>query len=255
MSTEPASPADESLAIYDAVQPANQPATASSGPAPASRQALASERSLTDKPPSMGVTMGLLAVLVVASLVLLVAGLALVQDPTAPEGVPMVAISLGGSLLVWHLRALITGSGRRTALIGPWAWMDLVVVAAFGVTLGFSLFDLLTGVGDAPRIALLVGGVVGILAALVTYVRDADIRERILNAPLPAPAEPEPEPEPEPVVFFDPTGEADSLRPRGTWPLPRRGSRADASLWDEPLHEEPDFDEGPPTLSARRGLI
>ena len=77
MSTEPASPADESLAIYDAVQPANQPATASSGPAPASRQALASERSLTDKPPSMGVTMGLLAVLVVASLVLLVAALAL----------------------------------------------------------------------------------------------------------------------------------------------------------------------------------
>lgn len=200
----------------------------------------------------MGVTMVLLAVLLVGSLVLVVAGLAMGQAETS-KTVPVVAISMGGSLLAWHIRSLISGSGRRTAQVSRWPWVGLMVVAAFGAVTGFALFDLLTGVRTAARIALLVGGVVGLIAGVVAYIRDSDLQERARNAPLPAP-EPAPEPapgleaEPVPRVFFDPTGEPDALRPRGVWPLPKRGSAADASLWEEPI-----FDDEAPPRRARRG--
>ncbi|MGL5247011.1 MAG: hypothetical protein ACRC8U_02320, partial [Brooklawnia sp.] len=121
-------------------------------------------------------------------------------------------------------------------------------VAAFGATLGFALFDLLTGVRSAARVALVSAGTVGMLAGVMAFVRDADIREQARTAP-PAQAQPEPEPEPEPAVYFDPSDQADSLRPRGTWPLPRRGTTADASLWEEPAPEEP-----APARRARRGV-
>ena len=158
------------------------------------------------------------------------------------------AFLVSGSLLAWHVRAVIAGSGRRTAMISPWPWIGLVVVAAFGATLGFALFDLLTGVRSAARVALVSAGTVGMLAGVMAFVRDADIREQARTAP-PAQAQPEPEPEPEPAVYFDPSDQADSLRPRGTWPLPRRGTTADASLWEESAPEEPE-----PPRRARRGI-
>ena len=133
-------------------------------------------------------------------------------------------------------------------MISPWPWIGLVVVAAFGATLGFALFDLLTGVRSAARVALVSAGTVGMLAGVMAFVRDADIREQARTAP-PAQAQPEPEPEPEPAVYFDPSDQADSLRPRGTWPLPRRGTTADASLWEESAPEEPE-----PPRRARRGI-
>lgn len=198
------------------------------------------------RPASKGLTLGLLAVLLVASLVLLVAGLAMVTGQESLAVVPLVAISLGGSLLIWHVRALLAGSGRRTARISPWPWVGLVVVSAFGLTLGFSLFDLLTGVRSAARIALLVAGVVGLMAGLVAFVRDADINERAAEE---APPPPIAVVEPEPVVFFDPTG-SDQLHARGTGPMPKRGSAADASLWDAP---QADFEPDEPPRRARRG--
>lgn len=205
------------------------------------------------RPPSLGVTIGLLVTLLVSSLVMLVAGLSLFARLDAASAVTWTSIAIGGSLLIWHLWALISGSGRKTAMISRWPWIDLVVIAAFGVATGFALFDTLTGVRSAPRIAMLAAGLVGLIAALVAFVRDTDLRDRGLltvSRPKPAaPPAPQPETEPEPdEVFFDPTGESDELRPRGTWPQPRRGTAADASLWDEPEFEEPE----PPRRAARR---
>lgn len=193
------------------------------------------------RPASMIATVVLLAVLLICSLVLLVGGLALAFEQDAAQAVNIVLIALGGSLLIWHIRALLFGSGRRTAQISPWPWVGLVVVAAFGATMGFALFDLLTSVRSAARIALLVAGIVGMGTAMVAFVRDADIRERGLQLPAPVPVlEPEPAPDDEPEpVFLDPSGE-DQLRPRGVWPQPKRGSAADASLWSAP-----DFEEAP----------
>ncbi len=239
-------PSRDEVARYDSVQESRPAAETSLGrpDRPASKTA---GGGATQRPPAMGVTVALIAVLMVASLVVLVAGLAMV-DRELPHYVPVIAITIGGSLLAWHVRAVIAGSGRRTAMISPWPWIGLVVVAAFGATLGFALFDLLTGVRSAARVALVSAGTVGMLAGVMAFVRDADIREQARTAP-PAQAQPEPEPEPEPAVYFDPSDQADSLRPRGTWPLPRRGTTADASLWEEPAPEEP-----APARRARRGV-
>ena len=239
-------PSRDEVARYDSVQDSRPAAETSLGrpDRPASK---AAGGGAIQYPPALGVTVALIAVLMVASLVVLVAGLAMV-DRELPRYVPVIAITIGGSLLAWHVRAVIAGSGRRTAMISPWPWIGLVVVAAFGATLGFALFDLLTGVRSAARVALVSAGTVGMLAGVMAFVRDADIREQARTAP-PAQAQPEPEPEPEPAVYFDPSDQADSLRPRGTWPLPRRGTTADASLWEEPAPEEP-----APARRARRGV-
>ena len=239
-------PSRDEVARYDSVQESRPAAETSLGrpDRPASK---AAGGGAIQYPPALGVTVALIAVLMVASLVVLVAGLAMV-DRELPRYVPVIAITIGGSLLAWHVRAVIAGSGRRTAMISPWPWIGLVVVAAFGATLGFALFDLLTGVRSAARVALVSAGTVGMLAGVMAFVRDADIREQARTAP-PAQAQPEPEPEPEPAVYFDPSDQADSLRPRGTWPLPRRGTTADASLWEESAPEEPE-----PPRRARRGI-
>ena len=239
-------PSRDEVARYDSVQDSRPAAETSLGrpDRPASK---AAGGGAIQYPPALGVTVALIAVLMVASLVVLVAGLAMV-DRELPHYVPVIAITIGGSLLAWHVRAVIAGSGRRTAMISPWPWIGLVVVAAFGATLGFALFDLLTGVRSAARVALVSAGTVGMLAGVMAFVRDADIREQARTAP-PAQAQPEPEPEPEPAVYFDPSDQADSLRPRGTWPLPRRGTTADASLWEESAPEEPE-----PPRRARRGI-
>lgn len=241
-------PSRDEVARYDSVQDSRPAAETSLGRAdrPASK---AAGGGAIQHPPAMGVTVALIAVLMVASLVVLVAGLAMV-DRELPHYVPVIAITIGGSLLAWHVRAVVVGSGRRTAMISPWPWIGLVVVAAFGATLGFALFDLLTGVRSAARVALVSAGTVGMLAGVMAFVRDADIREQAKAAP-PAQAQPdpEPEPEPEPAVYFDPSDQTDSLRARGTWPLPRRGTTADASLWEEPAPEEP-----APARRARRGV-
>lgn len=239
-------PSHDEVARYDSVQDSRPAAETSLGrpDRPASK---AAGGGAIQYPPALGVTVALIAVLMVASLVVLVAGLAMV-DRELPRYVPVIAITIGGSLLAWHVRAVIAGSGRRTAMISPWPWIGLVVVAAFGATLGFALFDLLTGVRSAARVALVSAGTVGMLAGVMAFVRDADIREQARTAP-PAQAQPEPEPEPEPAVYFDPSDQADSLRPRGTWPLPRRGTTADASLWEESAPEEPE-----PPRRARRGI-
>lgn len=234
---------NDETAVYDSVQQSQSGSEAArKRQRPAGRPATAVQRSA-----SMGVTVVLLGVLLVASLVVLVAGLAMVEQE-APQYVPLTAITIGGGLLVWHIRAVLGGSGRRTAMISPWPWVGLVVIAAFGATLGFALFDLLTGVGNAARIALVSAGVVGMMAAVVGFVRDADIREQSRRSPaVPVAPEPEPEPEPEPV-YFDPTGHSDQLHARGTGPLPKRGTASDASLWDEPV-----ADETEPPRRARRG--
>lgn len=232
-------PPEDEAAIYDAVQqsavPPAQPAPAEPVDAEASH-----EVAQTGQQPSLAITVALLIALLVSSLVLLVAGLSLAAKLDAATAVVVAAIALGGSLLIWHLQALIRGSGRRTAMINRAPWANLVVVAAFGITTGFSLFDMLTGVRSAPRTAMLVAGLVGLVAALISFIRDTDLKERGLRTvPRPAPiVQPEPEPEPEPQVFFDPTEGTDELRPRGSWPQPRRGSAADASLWDAPQFED-----------------
>lgn len=191
------------------------------------------------RPPSLPATMIILAILLVASVVVLVAGLAMVNQADAARVINFTVITLGGSLLIWHLRALFTGSGRRTALISPWPWIGLLVVAAFGVTLGFSLFDLLTGVRSAPRIALLAAGIIGMITGLVAFIRDADLADRPAPPEVVAPVVLQPEPlapKPEPV-FFDPTG-VDEPRPIGN--RPRRGGDVDPALWSEPVFEEAD---------------
>jgi len=241
VSEEPATPSIDEVAGYDTVDQAAVP-EAESEPVVV----------LEDygPPPSLTITLVLLVALLVSALVLLVAGLSLAAKLDAASAVTVTAIALGGSLLIWHLRALIFGSGRRTAMISRWPWVDLVVIAAFGTATGFALFDMLTGVRSAARVAMLCAGFVGLVAALVAFVRDTDLHDRGLFAVQPpAAAQPagEPEPEPEPEVFFDPTEGADQLRPRGAWPQPRRGTAADASLWDEP-----EFEVQEPPRRARR---
>ncbi len=238
--SDPTSSAADELSVYDSVPLSpSQAGRSITGP-----RAGSSATSI-GRAPSMQVTMALLATLLVTSLVVLVAGLAMAREQDASQFINLTLITLGGCLVVWHLRSLLTGSGRRTAMISSWPWVGLAVVAAFGLALGFSLFDLLTGARSASRIALVVAGVVGMIAGLIGFMRDSDLRERGAHRPRPQPVA-EPEPEPEPVIVFDPTGE-DELRPRGSWPQPKRGSLADASLWEEPA------DQDEPPQRARRG--
>ena len=244
MSVHSPTPPDEA-AIYDSVA-SPESADDAVAPAPARTPGLGRSATAVYRAPSMAITIGTLAVLLVTSVVVLVSGLAMVNQSDAAQPINLAVITIGGSLVIWHLRAVIAGSGRRTAMISPWPWIGLLVVAAFGVTLGFALFDLLTGVRSAARVALLLAGVLGMVAGLIAFMRDADLADR--PAP-PAPVstevvQPEPiAPKPEPV-YFDPTG-ADEARPIAA--RPRRGGDADASLWSEPT-----FEEAEPPRRARR---
>lgn len=231
---------NDEAAVYDSVPLSQSGSEAARGRARPGGGAAPADR----RPASMAVTAVLLSVLLIASLVVLVAGLAMAQQES-PRYVPLTVITIGGSLLVWHVRAILAGSGRRTAMINPWPWVGLVVIAAFGVTLGFALFDLLTGVRSAARIALLSAGTVGVVTGVVGFVRDADSRQPSGRTQVTRSA-PEPAPEPEPVLF-DPTDQSDQLHARGTGPLPRRGTASDASLWDEPINDPE------PPRRARRG--
>lgn len=198
--------------------------------------------------PSLGLTMTLLAILLIASLVVLVSGLAMVQEIDAARVISLTIIGLGGGLLVWHMRALFMGSGRRSALLSPWPWTGLLVVAAFGMVLGFALFDMLTAIRSPARIALLAAGLIGTLTGLTGFVRDAELRDRKVAEPAaadaPAIVQPEPVPE-QPPVYFDPTGREDELRPIAN--RARRSGGADAALWEEPAFEQPE-----PIRRARR---
>lgn len=255
MSEQTAPPAQDELAgddptateltRYEAVQESSRPGADPGDGRAGVPTAVRAGPQFADHPPSKQVTVGLLALLLVASLVLVVAGLAIWSE-AAPGGVAAAVIGVGGTLLIWHVRSLVAGSGRRTARISPWPWTGLVVVGGFGAVLGFALFDILTGPTSPTRIAMLVAGVVGLVAGMVGFVRDAELHERTRRVPVSAAVVSDDSSEPE--VFFDPTQGADALRPRGVWPLPRRGSAADASLWEEPGFE----DEAPPRR-ARRG--
>lgn len=237
VSDEPALPPNDETAIYDTVwrPPMAAPESTAGEPVDSDNGQPPNDAA---RPPSLTFTVILLVALLVSSLVLLIAGLSLAAQLDAASAVVIASIALGGSLLIWHLQTLLRGSGRRTAMINRTPWVNLMVIAAFGVTTGFSLFDVLTGLRSAPRIAMLAAGLVGLVAALISYIRDTDLHDRGLltvtpQAPVAVPAS-ETKPAPQPQVFFDPAEGADELRPRGSWPQPRRGTAADASLWDDP---------------------
>ena len=89
---------NDETAAYDSVQHSQSGAGAARAP--------------VRRPGSMGVTVVLLGVLLVASLVVLVAGLAMVEQE-ALQYVPLTAITIGGSLLAWHIRAVLAGSAAH----------------------------------------------------------------------------------------------------------------------------------------------
>lgn len=116
----------------------------------------------------------LLAVLLASSLIILITGIAMATYGQASRVVAVVAIVCGGSLAAWHIKALISGAGRRHPIITPSQWISLIVVGIFALVAGFGLFDLLGGRIDASRVVLSIAGVAGLVASVIETVRGSE---------------------------------------------------------------------------------
>lgn len=119
--------------------------------------------------------LGLLTVLVLCSVVLAVTGAAMFALDTNPLLVRLLAIFAGAGLTGWFGWLLSRGAGRRTPVITGSTPMHVTSVAAFGLPMGFSLFQLLTIDQSPVTIAMFTSATVGLAAGLVAFVRDADL--------------------------------------------------------------------------------
>ena len=119
------------------------------------------------KTKKLGVTATLLALLLACSLIVLIASLAMVFYSQASLVITVLTIVLGGSLLAWHIRVLIGGSGRTKSTITTNFSIALIVIGCFAMITGFGLFDVLGGRVEPTRIVLAIAGFIGLVCALI----------------------------------------------------------------------------------------
>lgn len=124
------------------------------------------------KTKKLGVTATLLALLLACSLIVLIASLAMVFYSQASLVITVLTIVLGGSLLAWHIRVLIGGSGRTKSTITTNFSIALIVIGCFAMITGFGLFDVLGGRVEPTRIVLAIAGFIGLVCALIAFIRD-----------------------------------------------------------------------------------
>lgn len=117
----------------------------------------------------------LLTILVVCSAILLVIGVAMFALDSAPVLVRVLAILAGLGLTVWFGWRLSRGAGRRTPVITSSTPMHITALAAFGLPMGFSLFQLLTSDQSPVTIGMFATALVGMVTSLVAFVRDVDL--------------------------------------------------------------------------------
>lgn len=119
--------------------------------------------------------LGLLTILLLCSVALLVTGIAMFALDTAPVLVRLLAVIAGGGLTGWFGWLLSRGAGRHTPVISSSTPMHVTSIAAFGLPMGFSLFQLLTIDQSPVTIGMFVASAAGLAATLVAFVRDADL--------------------------------------------------------------------------------
>ena len=124
------------------------------------------------KTKKLGVTATLLGLLLACSLSVLIASLAMVFYSQASLVITVLTIVLGGSLLAWHIRVLIGGSGRTKSTITTNFSIALIVIGCFAMITGFGLFDVLGGRVEPTRIVLAIAGFIGLVCALIAFIRD-----------------------------------------------------------------------------------
>ncbi|WP_277033863.1 hypothetical protein [Propionimicrobium lymphophilum] len=124
------------------------------------------------KTKKLGVTATLLALLLACSLIVLIASLAMVFYSQASLVITVLTIVLGGSLLAWHIRVLIGGSGRTKSTITTNFSIALIVIGCFAMITGFGLFDVLGGRVEPTRTVLAIAGFIGLVCALIAFIRD-----------------------------------------------------------------------------------
>ncbi len=129
------------------------------------------------KAKKLGTAQVLLAVLLATSLIVLVASAAMIFYSQASLVVTVLTLVLGGSLLAWHVRLLISGSGRTRPTITTNLPIALIVVGCFAAITGFGLFEVLGGRIEPIRIVLALAGAIGLVASLIALIRDAGEEE------------------------------------------------------------------------------
>ena len=125
----------------------------------------------------LGTAQVLLALLLATSLILLVASAAMIFYSQASLVVTVLTLVLGGSLLAWHVRLLISGSGRTRPTITTNLPIALIVVGCFAAITGFGLFEVFGGRVEPIRIVLALAGAIGLVASLIALIRDAGEEE------------------------------------------------------------------------------
>lgn len=192
-------------------------------------------------------SLGSLCGLVIAAL-----GALLLVKAGARDLVAMATTLIGASLGIWHLTAIARGAGRRHARVNRHAQLGLLSTVGFGLVTGYGLCEMATQGPGHVRLVLLAAGIVGLVTSLVIISRDTDRAdlaepveaEQIQDEDIPAEQNAEPAIR-LPELDEDETG--GELYRRGQYPLPRRGSSADAQLWDS-------FEDEPRPRRARRGI-
>lgn len=129
------------------------------------------------KAKKLGTAQVLLALLLATSLIVLVASAAMIFYSQASLVVTVLTLVLGGSLLAWHVRLLISGSGRTRPTITTNLPIALVVAGCFAAITGFGLFEVFGGRVEPIRIVLALAGAIGLVASLIALIRDAGEEE------------------------------------------------------------------------------
>lgn len=199
-------PADQ-LEIYNSVLPANRPRF------------------------SLAASLVYVLIAEASAATIAITGLVMIRKATGLALIPTIVTAIGVVLLGWHLRALLAGTGRRTARINPWPPIGLITSVLFGLVFGYGLFDVILGQPSGVVIAMAIAGLAGCVITQVIFNRDCAIVE-LGSTPTPTTQRF--------AVRIPQTGQqtgsqagGESLVARGTYPLPHRGSVDDSALWDD----------------------
>lgn len=169
----------------------------------------------------------LLSILLVSSVVMVVCGAAFFALGIAPLLMRILALLVGVGLIGWYGWLMSQGSGRRTPVVTDRTTMHVVPIAAFGLPMGFALFDVLTGQGSGPHFAMLGAGTVGMVTSWVVFVRDTALLEdaaEVTQQPVaipPASQQPAMITQIKEPVFFDPTDTDTDTDTHVSPPLPQ----------------------------------
>ncbi len=188
---------------------------------------------------SMTVSIVLVAIALITSIVIAASSSYLLARTSTISLITIAGIAVAVMTAAWFIWALIKGTGRRYATISPILHASVVIPGLYGMVAGYGLYSAFGASFQPLIIAIGLAGLIGVAISIVILIRDLDIADHRLDDPSYGYRERVSRPLIHTVEIDLNSHHGDELVSRGCGPLPRRGTLADATLWDDPADDEP----------------